>query len=180
MGCFCDRLFFAAVLGEEVFAGCRSLPCMELSLLSRALCDVLFDVWARFRARLFADMGRRRQMHRLSDTSVRCGLIVLDERWFQRLRSSTETLKRSATVTSVSPAALCSAAGADRDGGRHRNHQFIAGIDQRVLLQARWPWQSPRHDHESCSQCCPATRRRGPHGSASCSVCPRESWMRLR
>ena len=33
----------------------------------------------------------------------RCGLIVLDERWFQRLRSSTETLNRSATVTSVSP-----------------------------------------------------------------------------
>ena len=36
--------------------------------------------------------------------SVRCGPILLDDRWFQRRRSSTDTLNRSATVTSVSPA----------------------------------------------------------------------------
>ena len=35
---------------------------------------------------------------------LRCGPILLDDRWFQRRRSSTDTLNRSATVTSVSPA----------------------------------------------------------------------------
>ena len=32
-----------------------------------------------------------------------CGLIAVDDRWFHRRRSSTETLKRSAMVTRVSP-----------------------------------------------------------------------------
>ncbi len=36
-------------------------------------------------------------------SSVRCTAIALEVRWFQRLRSDTETLKRSATVTNVSP-----------------------------------------------------------------------------
>ena len=35
--------------------------------------------------------------------SVLCGLIAVDDRWFHRRRSSTDTLKRSAIVTRVSP-----------------------------------------------------------------------------
>ena len=35
--------------------------------------------------------------------SMRPGLMLEEERWFQRRSSSTVTLKRSATVTSVSP-----------------------------------------------------------------------------
>jgi hypothetical protein len=35
--------------------------------------------------------------------STRPGLTAFDDRWFQRLSCSADTLKRSATVTSVSP-----------------------------------------------------------------------------
>ena len=81
---------------EEVATALRVLVLVVLA----AVVFAVVDVWAFFARKCVAGASRTGS----ATASVRRGAIVVDERWFQRRRSSTETLKRSAIVTSVSPA----------------------------------------------------------------------------
>ena len=91
-GCFALAVFFDAARCEDVFAAVFEAAAVCFVFAPAVVRDPFARTWV---------AGARRTGS--LTYSVRRGLIVLDDRWFQRLRSSTETLNRSAIVTSVSP-----------------------------------------------------------------------------
>ena len=97
LGAVVAASYFVAALAGEAFAAVFAVDDFEeagavFAFAVAAVCVVFARTW----------VSGARCMGSVT-ASVLCGLIAVDDRWFHRRRSSTDTLKRSAIVTRVSP-----------------------------------------------------------------------------